>query len=47
MLNNTIDTTEYYAVFSMLGLAKCIDSFPQQRVNTGNDVKKGFVPHLN
>ena len=45
MLNNTIDTTEYYAdLFPMLGLAKCIDSFPQQRVNTEFViVKKGFV----
>ena len=45
MLNSTVDTTEYYAdLFPMLGLAKCIDSFPQQRVNTEFViVKKGFV----
>ena len=34
MLNNTVDTTDYYAdLFPMLGLAKCIDSFPNQRLN--------------
>ena len=45
MLNNTVDTTDYYAdLFPMLGLAKCIDSFPNQRLN--NDfviVKEGFI----
>lgn len=45
MLNNSVDTTDYYAdLFPMSALAKCIDSFPSQRIN--NDfviVKKSFV----
>ena len=44
-LGNLDADTDYYAdLFPMLGLAKCIDSFPNQRLN--NDfviVKEGFI----